>query len=899
MTEIKERIEENDPLTIKTILLVEDEPIIAMNQKLILEKFGYKVITARDADRAFNTLSNPSAVQLVLMDINLGEGMDGTEAARRILEKWDLPVVFLSSHSEPEIINRIQTITSYGYVMKNSGYSILQNSIQMAFKLFDAKKKLQDSENRYKSILANIKDVLLVLNKDLSIRYTNSNFEKYFGWKEKEILNSIFTLRLDPIDQAFFELTIKEISVREGLYKTIEVGMKDSSSTHRVVNLTITNAMSTVGINGILVAFHDLSEVKKNETHLTRIESLLKTTQRLTKVGGWEVDLKTNKIFWTEESYRIHDLPLDISFESSEEWIQKSITFFKPSDQVILNQAFAECIKSGIPYDLELEFVSYKGVTKWIRTVSEPILVHGKVEKVLGFIMDITETKNAQLALQNKNEEFATLNEELSVTIEELEAANNDLIKSNEEVFELGQIVSKEKIFTDAILENSPGLLAVFNANGELIQWNKQLEITLDLSSRNLLELSVSEFINFGNGKNWLDFIHQFKSKKTIETNYHLRLKDDKFLSIQSNWVAYEMNGYIFYMTLGFDKTAQFLTEKKLEESNFRFKRVFQNAPFPMIIHTDDGVIEHVNLAWKELTGYKEEQLKTVNDWTRLAYGTEQETVKEVIDELYQLEGKKKDGEFTIRTSSGKELVWDFSSAYLGRLEDNRKAILSIANDITERKIHESRIQSLLEEKELILKEVHHRIKNNMNTIHSLLSLQMSKINDSKERDALQDAANRVQSMMLLYERLYKDSNFNTISIQSYLPNLVDQILLNFPNAFSVKVVKDIDDIVLSVTKLQSLGIIVYEILSNCMKYAFDGISSCEISFSAKLSDKYFILEVKDNGIGFPEGMNHTNSTGFGLMLINGLATQLGGELTISNINGTQVRLLIELSHLY
>jgi DNA-binding NarL/FixJ family response regulator len=116
-----------------------------MNQKLILEKFGYKVITARDANRAFNTLSNPSSVQLVLMDINLGEGMDGTEAARQILEKWDLPVVFLSSHSEPEIINRIQTITSYGYVMKNSGYSILQNSIQMAFKLFDAKKKLQDS----------------------------------------------------------------------------------------------------------------------------------------------------------------------------------------------------------------------------------------------------------------------------------------------------------------------------------------------------------------------------------------------------------------------------------------------------------------------------------------------------------------------------------------------------------------------------------------------------------------------------------------------------------------------------------------------------------------------------------------------------------------------------------
>jgi len=182
-----------------------------------------------------------------------------------------------------------------------------------------------------------------------------------------------------------------------------------------------------------------------------------------------------------------------------------------------------------------------------------------------------------------------------------------------------------------------------------------------------------------------------------------------------------------------------------------------------------------------------------------------------------------------------------------------------------------------------------------MNTIHSLLSLQLSKFRDTKEGVVLQDAANRVQSMMLLYERLYKDSNFNSISIQSYLPNLVDQILLNFPNAFEVKVTKDIDDVILSVTKLQSIGILIYEILSNCMKYAFKDRSNCEIHFSAKLQDNIFTIIVRDNGIGFPEGMNHLNSKGFGLMLIDGLANQLGGELKFEKEKGTKVSLSFEI----
>jgi CheY-like chemotaxis protein len=125
----------------KTILLVEDEAIIALTEKMTLEKYGYRVITARTGEEAVATVEKTPAIDLILMDINLGTGIDGTEAAAIILRQRDIPVVFLSSHTEPEVVAKTEKITSYGYVVKDSSGTVLDASIKMAFKLFEAKIK--------------------------------------------------------------------------------------------------------------------------------------------------------------------------------------------------------------------------------------------------------------------------------------------------------------------------------------------------------------------------------------------------------------------------------------------------------------------------------------------------------------------------------------------------------------------------------------------------------------------------------------------------------------------------------------------------------------------------------------------------------------------------------------
>ena len=192
-------------------------------------------------------------------------------------------------------------------------------------------------------------------------------------------------------------------------------------------------------------------------------------------------------------------------------------------------------------------------------------------------------------------------------------------------------------------------------------------------------------------------------------------------------------------------------------------------------------------------------------------------------------------------------------------------------------------------EKEIILKEVHHRIKNNMNAICSLLLLQSQSITNTTAITALEEAANRVNSMALLYDKLYKSSDYTEVSVKDYLTVLIDEILENFPNSSSIKVEKRIEDFELSTKRLQPLAIIVNELITNIMKYAFTGRQSGLITVTAKLLTNNPYISIEDNGNGLPESISFSNSTGFGLMLVRGLTEQLNGKIRIERENGTKI----------
>ena len=176
----------------KKILLVEDEAIIGMATKLTLEKTGYIVIHTTSAEKAVNLVENDSEISLVLMDIDLGSETDGIETSKRILEEREVPIVFVSSHTEPKIVCSTEEITSYGYIVKNSNIVAYDASIKMAYKLFTEKKQREIFARYIQTALENVSEPLFICDTQGDIVFFNKAYLAIQGLKNPDLIQRKF-----------------------------------------------------------------------------------------------------------------------------------------------------------------------------------------------------------------------------------------------------------------------------------------------------------------------------------------------------------------------------------------------------------------------------------------------------------------------------------------------------------------------------------------------------------------------------------------------------------------------------------------------------------------------------------------------------------------------------------
>ncbi len=325
-----------------------------------------------------------------------------------------------------------------------------------------------------------------------------------------------------------------------------------------------------------------------------------------------------------------------------------------------------------------------------------------------------------------------------------------------------------------------------------------------------------------------------------------------------------------------------------LLEANDYLESLFDHANAPIIVWDPDLRITRFNRAFEVLTGRTAAQMLGKRLEILFPPG-EREAALELIRK--ELSGERAEVvEITVQHTDGsiRTVLWN-SATLLAADGKTPLATISQIQDISGRKIAEEKIKNLLAEKEVFLKEVHHRIKNNMASVNGLFSLQVKNLTNPEAIAALKDASSRVLSMTVLYEKLYQSIDSDQVEIRNYLPSLVDEIIANFPNSARVKVEKNIGDFVLSAKKLQPLGIIINELLTNIMKYAFLGRSDGLITVAAELQGDRVSLAIRDNGVGFPETIDIENSTGFGLRLVGILIKQLGGTIRMERGNGTGV----------
>ena len=209
-------------------------------------------------------------------------------------------------------------------------------------------------------------------------------------------------------------------------------------------------------------------------------------------------------------------------------------------------------------------------------------------------------------------------------------------------------------------------------------------------------------------------------------------------------------------------------------------------------------------------------------------------------------------------------------------------------------------IQKQSDNMEILIKEIHHRVKNNMQVVSSLLDLQSLTIKDVQASEAVKEGKNRVQSMALIHQNLYSEDNLKGIKAKEYIGNLMQSLCdsYNISND-KIKIVTDIEDLNLDIDTMIPLGLILNELLSNVFKYAFpkDAMNKQtnigELNLVLKKQNENLYMKVYDNGIGFPEGLDTKNSKSFGLKMIKAFAQKLKAKVDIYNNNGAVVEMLI------
>jgi PAS domain S-box-containing protein len=353
------------------------------------------------------------------------------------------------------------------------------------------------------------------------------------------------------------------------------------------------------------------------------------------------------------------------------------------------------------------------------------------------------------------------------------------------------------------------------------------------------------------------------------------------------------------------DITSRKDIENALRESEERYRMLVDNVPDIILVHRN-GVLLYVNPAAASMMGYTIQELYDTLLIFHVSpeyHGILIDAIKRRMDsqdiEPYELEILSKSGERKRVVVRGCTIQYQGEPASLNVLTDitERKIIEDQLRDFNEKleievKNRTEELQTSLAEKEVLLKEIHHRVKNNMQVISSLLFMQARNAEQKEVRDILLESQNRIKSIALVHEKLYQSKDFDRIDYPDYLIRITKQIAESYKAGQNqVRIIVNNDTVYLSIDKAVPCSLIVSELVSNSLKYAFPDNRPGEIQIDFSLLENEYELIYTDNGIGIPESIEPGKTKTLGLELIQGLVHQLNGTMTLDRSNGTKYTL--------
>ncbi len=334
--------------------------------------------------------------------------------------------------------------------------------------------------------------------------------------------------------------------------------------------------------------------------------------------------------------------------------------------------------------------------------------------------------------------------------------------------------------------------------------------------------------------------------------------------------------------------------DRKIFESQQRLKLQREQLPLGYVEWDLDYRIIDWNPSAERIFGYTREEV--IGKGFQFLISDELvDDISSVFESLIYETGGRRNINVNI-TKDGRKISCEWLNKVFTDKDGNILSIVSIVDDISERKKMEDKLQESLDQKRILLKEVHHRVKNNMAIISSFISLQSMSVEDENVRSLLRNSENRVKSMALIHEHLYKSENLQDINVQKYVEELVMTLLDSYGyGADGIKTSIEILEFNLDLDRLIPLGMLINEILSNSLKHAFGNTSDPEIFLSLfKDGEDGYILRIGDNGSGLPGDDSLKKCDSIGFMLIEGLVQQIDGEMEILRENGTEYIITIQ-----
>lgn len=356
------------------------------------------------------------------------------------------------------------------------------------------------------------------------------------------------------------------------------------------------------------------------------------------------------------------------------------------------------------------------------------------------------------------------------------------------------------------------------------------------------------------------------------------------------------------FQAVGRDITDLKQAEAALQESQRFIQKIAATAPIILYVydlHEKRSV--YINREFTSLLGYSEEETQAMEQGV-LQSILHPEDSTELVKQKHRWKTAQDSDLFQtecrLKHRNGEWRYFLCQETLFARDRDNLpKQVLGAAVDITDRKLSQQ-LQVALKEKEVLLKEIHHRVKNNLQIIYSLLRLQRRKLTDEKTVEILLESQNRIKSIALIHEKLYRSADLSQIDLRQYVPNLVTSLFSAYQvNSDWITLRMEVDDIALDIDTAVPCGLIINELVANCLKYAFsdDRVGEIFVEMHLKNQDEkqaQIELTVADNGIGVPPDFDIFQSQSLGLKLVKDLVHQLEGTIDISVVEGIQFKIV-------